>query len=180
LFLLGTRFADVTEPFIFVFSFFFLSFFFWFFFSELGTEPRALRFLGKRSATEPNPQPLFFLLNVQLSFICSCDLRACHSVCVEVGEQLVGRGSLLFYSVGPRMGLNPSGLVRSLTHWAILPDPHPHPPLVLKIALFLLCVYGYSPAYVYVHGTCAIQKRASDSVELELQAVIGHNVDVEK
>jgi len=37
-------------------SFFF--FFFWFFFSELGTEPRALRFLGKRSTTELNPQPL--------------------------------------------------------------------------------------------------------------------------
>jgi len=36
-------------------SFFF--FFFWFFFSELGTEPRALCFLGKRSTTELNPQP---------------------------------------------------------------------------------------------------------------------------
>jgi len=35
-----------------------LFFFFWFFFSELGTEPRALRFLGKRSTTELNPQPL--------------------------------------------------------------------------------------------------------------------------
>lgn len=140
MFLLGTRFADVTEPFIFVFV---------------------------------------FVLNVQRSFICSRDVRACHSVCVEVGEQLVGRGSLLFYSVGPRMGLIPSELVRSLTHWAILPDPHPHPPLVLKIALVLLCVYGYSSAYAYVHGTCAIRKRASDSVELELQAVIGHNVDVE-
>ncbi|EDL97920.1 rCG63336 [Rattus norvegicus] len=28
-----------------------------FFPSELGTEPRALRFLGKRSTTELNPQP---------------------------------------------------------------------------------------------------------------------------
>jgi len=28
-----------------------------FFFSELGTEPRALRLLGKRSTTEPNPNP---------------------------------------------------------------------------------------------------------------------------
>jgi len=36
----------------------FFFFFFWFFFSELGTEPRALRFLGKRSTTELNPQPL--------------------------------------------------------------------------------------------------------------------------
>ncbi|EDM04326.1 rCG35352 [Rattus norvegicus] len=34
-----------------------VSFFFGFFFSELGTEPRALRFLGKRSTTELNPQP---------------------------------------------------------------------------------------------------------------------------
>jgi len=34
--------------------FFFLSFFF---FPELGTEPRALRLLGKRSTTELNPQP---------------------------------------------------------------------------------------------------------------------------
>jgi len=32
-------------------------FFFWFFFPELGTKPRALRFLGKRSTTELNPQP---------------------------------------------------------------------------------------------------------------------------
>jgi len=32
-------------------------FFFLFFFSELGTEPRALRFLGKGSTTELNPQP---------------------------------------------------------------------------------------------------------------------------
>ncbi|EDL82178.1 rCG28938 [Rattus norvegicus] len=31
-----------------------------FFFSELGTEPRALRLLGKRSTTELNPQPLLF------------------------------------------------------------------------------------------------------------------------
>jgi len=29
----------------------------YFFFLELGTEPRALRFLGKRSTTELNPQP---------------------------------------------------------------------------------------------------------------------------
>jgi len=46
-----------------VLSFLFFSFlsffFFWFFFSELGTEPRALCFLGKRSTTELNPQPLF-------------------------------------------------------------------------------------------------------------------------
>jgi len=36
-----------------------LKHFFWFFFSELGTEPRALLFLGKRSTTELNPQPQF-------------------------------------------------------------------------------------------------------------------------
>jgi len=36
-------------------------FFFGSFFSELGTEPRALRFLGKRSTTELNPQPLTWL-----------------------------------------------------------------------------------------------------------------------
>jgi len=29
-----------------------------FFFSDLGTKPRALRLLGKRSTTELNPQPL--------------------------------------------------------------------------------------------------------------------------
>jgi len=34
------------------------SLFFLFFFSELGTEPRALRLLGKRSTTELNPQLL--------------------------------------------------------------------------------------------------------------------------
>jgi len=35
-----------------------LFFFFGSFFSELGTEPRALCFLGKRSTTKLNPQPL--------------------------------------------------------------------------------------------------------------------------
>jgi len=43
-----------------VFNFFF---FFWFFFSELGTEPRALRFLGKHSTTELNPQPHRLVFN---------------------------------------------------------------------------------------------------------------------
>jgi len=39
-------------------GFFVYVFFFLFsFFSELGTEPRALRLLGKRSTTELNPQP---------------------------------------------------------------------------------------------------------------------------
>jgi len=33
------------------------NFFLGFFFSELGTEPRALHFPGKRSTTELNPQP---------------------------------------------------------------------------------------------------------------------------
>jgi len=33
-----------------------------FFFLELGTEPRALRFLGKRSTTELNPQPQDMML----------------------------------------------------------------------------------------------------------------------
>jgi len=32
-------------------------FFFFFFFSGLGTKPGTLCFLGKRSTTEPNPQP---------------------------------------------------------------------------------------------------------------------------
>uniref|UniRef100_A0A8I6A356 Ubiquitin-conjugating enzyme E2 K n=1 Tax=Rattus norvegicus TaxID=10116 RepID=A0A8I6A356_RAT len=41
-----------------------LLFFFWFFFSELGTELRALRFLGKCSTTELNPQPRLLLLYV--------------------------------------------------------------------------------------------------------------------
>jgi len=44
-----------------IFTFFFFFFFFWFFFSELGTKSRALRFLGKRSTTELNPQPLYLL-----------------------------------------------------------------------------------------------------------------------
>jgi len=49
------------------FYFIYMLFFFFFgsfFFSELGTEPRALRFLGKRSTTELNPQPLIFFLNM--------------------------------------------------------------------------------------------------------------------
>jgi len=60
--------------------------FFFFFFPELGTEPRALRLLGKRSTTELNPQPQgYFLrdgfLEVNLSIGCEfivwkyCGLR---------------------------------------------------------------------------------------------------------
>jgi len=40
----------------------FFFFFFGSFFRTLGTEPRALRFLGKRSTTELNPQPRKFYL----------------------------------------------------------------------------------------------------------------------
>jgi len=46
------------HSFFFFFFFFLLLLFFFFFFLELGTEPRALRFLGKGSTTELNPQPL--------------------------------------------------------------------------------------------------------------------------
>jgi len=49
---------------LFFFFFFFGSFFFP---PELGTEPRALRFLGKRSTTELNPQPQSVLLITKLS-----------------------------------------------------------------------------------------------------------------
>lgn len=35
---------------------------FWFLFSELRTEPRTLRLLGRHSTTELNPQPLVSLL----------------------------------------------------------------------------------------------------------------------
>jgi len=42
--------------FVCLFLFCFVFFFFGSFFSELGTEPRALRFLGKHSTTELNPQ----------------------------------------------------------------------------------------------------------------------------
>jgi len=43
--------------------FFFFSFFF---FLELGTEPRALRLLGKRFTTELNPQPMIATFKCQL------------------------------------------------------------------------------------------------------------------
>ena len=50
-FLYGSRFVRKFKiPFL---SFFFFFFFFW----DLGTEPRALHLLGKRSTTELNPQP---------------------------------------------------------------------------------------------------------------------------
>jgi len=45
-------------------------FFFGSFFSELGTEPRALRFLGKRSTTELNPQPRTLCLLIFLLSLC--------------------------------------------------------------------------------------------------------------
>jgi len=48
---------QLPSPLLLSFFFFFFWFFFFFFFSELGTEPRALRFLGKHSTTELNPQP---------------------------------------------------------------------------------------------------------------------------
>jgi len=81
----------------FFFFFFWFFFFFFFFFPELGTEPRALRFLGKRSATEPNPQPqsLEFLIVSNLSIIfkvCVCMFaHACE--CVSQA-QLAGVSSL--------------------------------------------------------------------------------------
>jgi len=57
----------VVVFFVFVFVFFFFSFSF-FFFSELGTEPRALRSLGKRSTTELNPQPRWCFF--ETGFLC--------------------------------------------------------------------------------------------------------------
>jgi len=48
--------------------FFFFSFF-WFFFSELGTEPRALPFLGKHSTTELNPQPLDYISKTKMQTV---------------------------------------------------------------------------------------------------------------
>jgi len=47
---------------------FFFLFSFFFFFSELGTEPRALRSLNKHSTTELNPQP---------KSLCFYDFRTC-------------------------------------------------------------------------------------------------------
>jgi len=52
----------------FTFIFFNWIFFFWFFFLELETEPRALRFLGKRSTTELNPQPQLDIFLFQTLF----------------------------------------------------------------------------------------------------------------
>ncbi|EDM11422.1 rCG52991, isoform CRA_d [Rattus norvegicus] len=54
--------SDLTSQSIWL-AVYFCSFFF-FFFPELGTEPRALRFLGKRSTTELNPQPLQCIFKV--------------------------------------------------------------------------------------------------------------------
>jgi len=45
-----------------------IHFFFFHFFSELGTEPRALRLLGKGSTTELNPQPCDSLLKNDFTF----------------------------------------------------------------------------------------------------------------
>jgi len=53
------RHYDKATNLVFKMVFFFLVLFF---FSELGTEPRALRFLGERSTTELNPQPLKWFL----------------------------------------------------------------------------------------------------------------------
>jgi len=64
--------AKLTVHSIIFFKTFFFLFLFFFccccccvvcsFFPGLGTEPRTLRFLGKRSTTEPNPQPLSTVL----------------------------------------------------------------------------------------------------------------------
>jgi len=45
--------------------------FFFFFFSELGTEPRALRSLGKRSTAELNPQTRYPVFKRMLITPCS-------------------------------------------------------------------------------------------------------------
>jgi len=46
----------------------FCFFFLFLFFSELGTEPRALCLLGKRSTTELNPQPLLSSFGLEFSY----------------------------------------------------------------------------------------------------------------
>lgn len=46
-------------------GFFFVCLFVLFFFSELGSEPRALRFLGECSTIELNPQPRDFFFKLK-------------------------------------------------------------------------------------------------------------------
>jgi len=58
------------------------------FFSELGTEPRALRLLGKRSTTEPNPQP-----PTPNSYLIACMTRA---LAIKSFLYLTGRVFLLY------------------------------------------------------------------------------------
>jgi len=54
---------------------FFIYYYFFSFFSELGTETRALRLLGKCSTTKLNPQPLIiFFIIILLAHFTSCSL----------------------------------------------------------------------------------------------------------
>jgi len=73
-------------PFLFLFIFYYFILFYLFiylffgsFFFGAGDRTRALRFLGKRSTTELNPQPLFIFLNERY-FMC-CERFACRYAC---------------------------------------------------------------------------------------------------
>ena len=57
------NFKTNTNLLIFIMTLKIASYSFFFFFLELGTEPRALRLLGKCSTTELNPQPRLLFLN---------------------------------------------------------------------------------------------------------------------
>jgi len=75
--------STVTAP-----VFFFL---FSFFFSELGTEPRALRLLGKRSTTELNPQHPLHLQGERCRASAAETGRVDAGKTYGVGEQSTGR-----------------------------------------------------------------------------------------
>jgi len=81
---------------------FYFILFFGSFFSELGTEPRALRFLGKRSTTELNPQPRQFYFSPRLNLYhnrgnrgrgkCETFMQAKDTVFVWSGNRLILTG----------------------------------------------------------------------------------------
>jgi len=61
----------------------FTSSFLFSFLSEMGTEPRALRLLGKRSTTELNPQPLVLPF---LMVVIGCHLAHVAELCFSQEE----------------------------------------------------------------------------------------------
>jgi len=125
--------------------------FFFFFFFELGTEPRALRFLGKRSTTELNPQPQHSTSKPSLQFFIFKDLFIVYEYTIAVFRH-TRRGHRISLQIvvshHVAAGIWTQDLWKSSQysyHWAISPAP-PAVFIVIHLGLRIVwCVCACRP-----------------------------------